>query len=268
MRDYVSDEWRGILRYNHLDDFTALWDREFEWFEPPNRRRGGWSGVCRYEMPLPRGGTRGVFIKRQENHITRTPLHPLGMPTFLREMRNILRFKQHNIPALEPVYFAHRRVDGNLRAILVTEALDGYVPLETMVQQWQQSGWPKRQQRLRIMDAVADVMRAMNQHHLQHNCFYPKHIFLRFDDNGDVSVRIIDLEKVKWRLFAYAARFRDLYTLNRHSQAWSRTDRLRFFLRYLQLEHLTPAAKLFWQRIARRTLMKGRVRPPRPVGNI
>ena len=73
-------------------------------------------------------------------------------------------------------------------------------------------------------------------------------------------MRIIDLEKAKRRLFRYPAVFRDLYTLNRHSQHWSRTDRLRFFLIYLQLDRLTPAAKSLWRNIGRRTIKKGRLR--------
>jgi hypothetical protein len=259
MKDYLADSWREILQHNEVDSFTALWSVDAGWFEAPNQRRGGWSGVSRYELQLPQGGTRGVFLKRQENHITRTVFHPFGMPTFVREMRNILRFKNCHIPALEPVYFAQRRIDGDLRAILITEELAGYTPLHDMVLNWQQQGWPSRQTRRQLMQEIARVMRRMNDHHLQHNCFYPKHIFIR-RDNGKFSVRIIDLEKAKWRLFRHRARFRDLYTLNRHSQAWSRTDRLRFYLEYLQLSRLTPEAKALWRAIARRTVKKGRIR--------
>lgn len=263
MKDYFPDKWRQILRHNHLDTFESLWELEAGWFEPPNKRRGGWSGVSRCELELPGGGKTAVFLKRQENHITRTLQHPFGMPTFLREMANILLFKQAGVPALEPVFFAVRKVDGDLRAILCTEALDNYEPLEKLVSRWSEQGWPERAERRRLMQAVAQVMRQMHARKIQHNCFYPKHIFVRFD-GAQINVRIIDLEKAKVRIVRRFAAFRDLYTLNRHSQSWPRTERLMFFLMYLGLQRLNQDAKKLWRSIARRTEVKGRVQLQSP----
>jgi len=103
MKDYLSEQWRPILRHNNLDSFVCLWSVDAGWFEDPNERRGGWSGVSRCELELPEGGRTAVFLKRQENHTTRTLLHPFGLATFVREMRNILMFKRARVPALEPV---------------------------------------------------------------------------------------------------------------------------------------------------------------------
>ena len=257
MKDHFPDHWRAILRHNNLDSFESLWDLQVDWFEPPNQRRGGWSGVSRCDLELPEGGKIGVFLKRQENHITRTLLHPFGMPTFVREIQNILLFKKASIPALEPVYFAVRKVDGDLRAILCSEALDGYEPLENLVNHWSTEGWPDRKNRQRLMEAVASVMSRMHDHKIQHNCFYPKHIFVRFTETS-IDIRIIDLEKAKVRILRRYATFRDLYTLNRQSKAWTRTDRLRFFLIYLGRKHLDHDAKELWRKIAHRTVIKGK----------
>lgn len=257
MKDHFPNQWRDILRHNNLDSFEKLWDLQLDWFEEPNQRRGGWSGVSRCDLDLPAGGKVGVFIKRQENHITRTLLHPFGMSTFIREIENILRFKQAAIPALEPVYFAVRKVEGDLRAILCTEALDGYEPLEDLVERWSREGWPDRKSRKPLMEVVASVMAKMHDHKIQHNCFYPKHIFVRFTEAG-ISVRIIDLEKAKVKTFRRHASFRDLYALNRHAMYWSRTDRLRFFLLYLGRKRLDPEAKELWRRIVTRTAIKAK----------
>jgi hypothetical protein len=258
MKDHLPDQWQAVLRHNKLDSFDALWNLEAGWFEPPNKRRGGWSGVSRCELALPEGGTATVFLKRQENHATRTLSHPFGMLTFIREMQNILLFKQASIPSLEPVYFAERNVDGNRRAILCTEALDGYQPLENLVQCWLTEGWPERAVRRRLMHAIVKVMRQMHLHKIQHNCFYPKHVFVRFTGD-EISIRIIDLEKAKLRILSRFATFRDLYTLNRHSLSWPRTERLRFFLMYLGLKRLNAEAKTLWRQIEKRTMSKGRV---------
>jgi tRNA A-37 threonylcarbamoyl transferase component Bud32 len=177
------------------------------------------------------------------------------MSTFIREIQNILRFKKAAIPALEPVYFAVRKVEGDLRAILCTEALDGYEPLESLVERWLKDGWPDRKNRQRLMEAVASVMARMHDHKIQHNCFYPKHIFVRLSET-ELSIRIIDLEKAKVKMFRRHASFRDLYALNRHANGWSRTDRLRFFLLYLERERLDREAKLLWRKIVKRTIRK------------
>jgi hypothetical protein len=257
MKDYCPEKWLTILRHNDLDSFDQLWSLDVEWFEPPNQRRGGWSGVSRCELDLPDGGKIAIFLKRQENHITRTVLHPFGMSTFVREIQNILRFKKASIPALEPVYFAVRKVDGNLRAILCSAALVGYEPLENLVERWSTEGWPDRKNRQRLMGAVASVMSRMHDHKIQHNCFYPKHIFISFTD-AEIKVRIIDLEKAKVKILRRFASFRDLYALNRHARYWSRTDRLRFLLIYLGRKSLDRDAKELWRKIATRTEVKGK----------
>ncbi|MCK4509713.1 MAG: hypothetical protein KAU27_14290 [Desulfuromonadales bacterium] len=257
MKDHFPDHWREILRHNNLDSFEKLWNLELDWFEEPNQRRGGWSGVSRCDLELPEGGKVGVFLKRQENHITRTVLHPFGMSTFIREIQNILRFKKASIPALEPVYFAVRKVEGDLRAILCSEALDGYEPLENLVKRWSTEGWPDRNTRQRLMEAIASVTSRMHGHKIQHNCFYPKHIFVRLSETA-INVRIIDLEKAKVKILRRYATFRDLYALNRHSQGWSRTDRMRFLLIYLGRKRLDCDAKKLWRRIATRTQVKGK----------
>jgi len=107
------------------------------------------------------------------------------------------------------------------------------------------------------MEEVASVMVKMHEHKIQHNCFYPKHIFVRFTGSS-LDVRIIDLEKAKVKMFRRHASFRDLYALNRHAQGWSRTDRLRFLLLYLGRKRLDREAKELWRRIVTRTAIKAK----------
>ena len=113
MNDFVAADWVDALRAGGLDRFESLWALQAEWFEPPNHRRGGWSGVARIELPGPDGRPTGLFLKRQENHTRRTFRHPLhGEPTFAAEIRNILATQQAQVPSLEPVYYAQRKQDG------------------------------------------------------------------------------------------------------------------------------------------------------------
>lgn len=263
MKDYINERWRPILAHSGLTDFNALWQLEADWFEEPNRRRGGWSGVLRYELPLPEGGTRAIFLKRQENHKARLWSHPVrGAPTFLREFHRIMLFRRRGIPSLEPVYFAMRTVGKDERAILITEELTGFVSMEDRVQRWLKEGAPARSIRRRMLAAIAALLRNMHVHGIRHNCFYPKHVFVRLDAEGNAEARIIDLEKSRWHPSRTVCAIRDLYNLNHYSLMWSRSDRLWFLKSYLQIDRLTPFAKWLWRAVAARTHRKKRHQPP------
>lgn len=260
MPDFIAHDWKPLLDVNGLGDFEAIWTLDIGWFEAPNERRGGWSGVSRCELELPEGGSTGIFIKRQQDHVYRSLQHPVrGMLTFAREFANLQRYRSLCIPTLEPLYFAVRKGGGHRRAILVTRELSGYAALDRCVECWDVEGFPELPRRRELITRVAAAAASLHRHHLQHNCFYPKHIFIGEVDGG-VDVRIIDLEKTKWRLSKARASLRDLDTLNRHSPGWSRTDRLRFLLDYYRQDRVDARVRKTWQRLAARQRSKQRSR--------
>ena len=266
MKDYVNDRWRSILTHNSLSDFESLWRLKAPWFEEPNHRRGGWSGVSRCELSLPEGGVCAVFLKRQENHRARLWSHPIhGAPTFLREFNHIMHYRRCGVPTLEPVYFGMRKIGEDHRAILVTEELTGFVSMEDRVQVWRKEGAPSRRVRLGMLREIAKLLRGMHTHGIQHNCFFPKHVFARVNPDSSVDVRVIDLEKSRWRPSKTVCAIRDLYTLNYHSMCWSRSDRLWFFKQYLEIERLTSFAKWLWRTISARSIRKRRIREQAPL---
>jgi len=246
MQHYLADNWRLIFEHNGLRTFDDFWRREIEWFEEPNYRRGGWSGVGRHELKSPEGGTVAVFVKRQENHVTRTWRHPLrGMATLQREFDNLLGFQSNQLPAPAPLYFAVWQVDGNLRAVLITEELTGFRSLESWTEEWIRDGWPPVAARRRVIEAVAKVVRRMHAHRFQHNCLYAKHIFVKPAASGEVEVCVIDLEKARRRWLRRLAVHRDLDTLHRHTPGWRRADRMRFLVAYLQVKSARMARPLW-----------------------
>lgn len=259
MADYVSESWRRALDINHLNSFDALWQLQAEWYEAPNQRRGGWSGVARYELPQPDGDARVIFLKRQENHKIFSWRHPVaGVPTFLREFQHIEHYRACGVPTLEPVYFAMRRTGEGHRAILATAELAGYSSLEDCLRQWQERGAPPVSVRRRLIEKIAALARTMHAHRIQHNCFYPKHLFVRISPDGDADVRVIDLEKSRWRPFAIFCTLRDLDTLNRHARELSRNDRLRFLKAYLQTDLTTAPVRKLWRHLAVKSTKKHR----------
>jgi lipopolysaccharide kinase (Kdo/WaaP) family protein len=257
MKEYWNDQWQEIFFANKLDSFDAIWNLDTEWFEEPNKRRGGWSGVIKVDLDTPEGKTC-VFIKRQENHITKTWLHPIkGILTFEREFKNILQMKNRDLPVMEIVFFAQRNIDNNRQAILITKALTDYIPLES--ERFLSSGdlIKNVSHKKQLLIAVADAVRSIHRYHFEHNCLYLKHIFVKPVGNS-WDIKIIDLEKLKWRLFKRKAVFRDLYTLYRHARGWYPKDHVTFFKLYAQENKLSAKSKKLWRAIEDRVLLKSR----------
>ena len=248
-RDYVSSEWRETLKANGLESFERIWPVDEEaWFEPPNHARGGWSGVTRQTLSMPDGGQVGIFVKRQENHVYRSWrrfFRPTA--TLEREFRNCQRFRELGIPSMEPIYYSERKVDGKLRAILITRELEGYHSLDSA--EYRPIRQIERSERRHLIASLADSIRQMHAHHFQHTCLYPKHLFVKKNPDGTLDARFIDLEKTRWLPFRRWIATRDLDSLQRHAEGWSQTDRLRLFLAYRQEKKLSPASKRLLQAI-------------------
>lgn len=259
VREYLDKNWRAILEGNRAGNFEQLWQLDLDnWFEPPNQRRGGWSGVTRTELTLPDGGKVGVFIKRQENHGYRSWQNLFRLSaTFEREFLNLRQFGAQGISTLEPIYFGQRKIDGKLRAILITKELAGYQPFDAAgYQPITNIDLPRRK---RIFASVGAALRHLHANHIQHNCLYLKHIFVRENPDGSVDTRLIDMEKAKLRPLQHFIAIRDLYSMHRRAEGWSHTDRLRLFLAYRQEARLSVESKKLLRAILRRMRAKGRI---------
>jgi len=253
MQDYLADNWTALLEHNGLNSFDDWWQREADWFEEPNHRRGGWSGVSRVELKDKDGAIRTIFLKRQENHVARTFLHPLkGIPTFIREMHNILLLRDAKVAALTPIYFAARNIDGAQRAVLATEELDGFIPLDTV-----DRAALTIKQRNKLIKSVAELIQRFHAQRLQHNCLYAKHVFIK-KTGTDFESRLIDLEKTKPRFLKDTGMKRDLDSFNRHAHGWSRTDRLRFLHYYLSAAGLELRLAEIWSLLVRRQVQRSK----------
>lgn len=257
MKEYIASEWKSILQFNALGSFDEIWDLEAGWFEEPNERRGGWSGVSKIKLKTKESGTVGVFLKRQENHNTKSWEHPIrGIPTVYKEFKNILRLLKKDVPTVEPIYFSYRFVNGSCHAILMSKELEGFESLDTAVYARDGELMQDSVQREQVMFAVAKAMRNMHEHHFRHNCLYSKHVFVRSVED-EWGVKFIDLERSCWNLFKQNASLRDLYTFARRITGWGRKDRLRFFQMYMQEKKLSPKSKLFWRKIDRKIKRRG-----------
>ena len=215
MTDFVADADRALLERNGLADFDALWNLHLDAVDEPNTSGGGWSRVFRLDCE-----GQGFYLKRQSNYLTRTLHSPLGEPSFAREFRNIQRYQQLGIPALEAAFFGERKVPGERRAILMTRALDGWNDLDSLLAQWPQL---TEQQQQAIVLACGQLARQLHALRQVHGCFYPKHIFLQAD--GDAyRAQLIDLEKTRPLLLGQRDRVKDLEPLLRRAHVWSESE--------------------------------------------
>lgn len=212
-----------ILQGLNSSQFDSLWAGKHDWYEEPNYRRGGWSGVCKMQLDGAEGPVE-VYLKQQFRHSYRSFLNLFRkQPTALREYLNIQRLQAYGIPTVDVVLFG---VEDD-KAILATKALDDY----QAVDQLDISGLSIHQRRA-LIRAVALCIKKLHQHRFQHNCLYPKHIFVRQNADG-WSVKLIDLEKMKRRWRADSAMHHDLDTLYRRSlHLFNQHDRLCFLRTY------------------------------------
>lgn len=201
--------------------FERWWQARGEWVEAPNQRRGGESGVQRLHSktgPL-------FYLKRQTGHLYRSWLHPLGRPTVLRELHAMRALQRLGIRVPALVYGAAQQQAGQWRALLVTEALEGFISLE----QWYASAAQQRDTPLNrcMLQQLAAMLSRLHRAGWQHGCLYPKHIFIKSHapgDGGGVEVALLDLEKSRRRLFSRSASRRDMGQLFRHRDGMPAAD--------------------------------------------
>ncbi|MFL1526899.1 lipopolysaccharide kinase InaA family protein [Pseudomonas sp. O230] len=211
MTDFLAAEDRALLERHGLGTFDALWARQLDAVDEPNTVRGGWSSVFRLDLE-----GHGFYLKRQSNYQMRTLHAPFGEPSFAREFRNISRYEKLGIPALKAVFFGQRRVEGEVRAILLTRALDGWDDLDSLLRRWSELSGA---QHSAILQACGKLARRLHAARQVHGCFYPKHIFLQATGDG-YQAQLIDLEKTRPLLLGQRDRVKDLEPLTRRAPEW------------------------------------------------
>ncbi|KHK63570.1 MULTISPECIES: lipopolysaccharide kinase InaA family protein [Pseudomonas] len=250
MIDFLAAEDRALLERHGLDSFESLWACKLDAVDEPNTLGEGWSSVYRLELE-----GQGYYLKRQSNYLTRTLSHPFGEPSFSREFRNISRYRQLGVPALQAVFYGQRKVNGEVRAILLTRALDGWDDLDSLLGRWPTLAAGQRTAILQVCGHLAQRLHGMRQ---VHGCFYPKHIFLKATAGG-YQAKFIDLEKTRPLLFGQRDRVKDLEPLLRRARAWNDDDVRQMLSAYLeQSTHSAVVDKWMARLTARRSHKEAR----------
>lgn len=231
-----------------MASFEAIWQHEVAWFEPPNERRGGWSGVGTMTLQANQHAPLRLFVKKQQNHGRKTLRRPIaGEPTFRREFQRLKFLESQAFAAPKVVFYAEDLA--TRRAILITEALENYAPLDQVTVQLFEHRDRAAQQRL--LHAVAAAIRRFHSLGLVHRALYPKHIFVKNADTAP-EIAIIDLEKARFSPFFLWRAYFDLSALHRHATSWQSAQRMRFLFSYLNTSKLNFWNKLWCKALLRR----------------
>lgn len=223
----------GPMNESNDRQFHHWLDLEGEWVEPPNRRRGGSSGVIRHQ---PESGPT-LYIKRQEGHLFRSWRYPLGRPTCLREARALAHFQALGIRVPVLRFFGLRK-EKLWKGILVTEALpEGFVSFDDFYRQGEiTADGPER--RAAVVEALAATLAHLHRHRWQHCSLMTKHLFVRVFEPADTQARataeiaLLDLERARRQPLAMRAARRDLRFLFTHLPYWSAEEWRRFDRHY------------------------------------
>ena len=254
---FQSTHYQAIFALNQLHDFGAIWAREIDWFEAPNERRGGWSGVGKLLLQSDNGQTLSVFVKKQQNHGRFSLRNPIaGEPTFRREFEHLTFLEKRAFDAPRVVLYGEQSFTQagkqQTRAILITVELAGFIPLDVLSHQIAAEKTISAEKKRVLLASIAAKLRCFHQLNLMHRAMYPKHIFVA-TANTTPQVALIDLEKARFSPVFWNNAYFDLAALNRHAQHWSRTQRLYFFMQYCQLPRLTVFSKWLCRLIVKRS---------------
>jgi hypothetical protein len=260
VKPFVAQRHRAMLAHHGLHAFADFWGLPWDWVEDPNKRRNGWSGVSRHVFLENEVGRFSIFVKRQENHNFRSLCHPFGRPTFFRDLRNIRRMEEINVPTVEPVFYGERREGNKLQAVLATIALEGHSELNSLFRD-PSLPLPVRQA---ILRRLADVVLLMHRHHLQHNSLAGNHVLVKLAEDGTFDLRILDLEKTRRNFMPVDCAVRDLEKFVRHTPTLTTDEHAEFLLQYARhYSHArrTKLVKQINQRLHRKCSKKGMAVP-------
>ena len=170
-----------------LDEFQRWWATEGDWVEEPNERRKGMSGVQRIE----RDG-KTLYVKRQVAHLFHSLRYPFGRPTIVREIQVIDELAAAGVIVPKIVYGKALQINGEWRALLVTEDMKDFVSIGDWYEQNMHLDCSP-EVKAEMFKQIAVAFKKMHSVNRQHGCCYVRHIYVK--SRGEVLAGFLDLEK-------------------------------------------------------------------------
>ena len=244
----TTPEWHALLSAHHLHTVAGVYDLKEA---AQIIKRGESSAVLRVQLR----GTQAHTLIIKKYWVTKpSQLWSgfwrgtfMGRPKVRREFENLARLRAWGMDAPSPVaYGEERRCRWLTRSFLISECVAEPLPLDLFIRDHLPSLPPEERRRTRreLIDHLADYTRRLHTHHFVHHDYFWRNIIL---SGGSLSrFFLIDAHKGgQWPSWAeQASRAKDLATLDAPApHFFRRTERLRFFLRYVGHASLTDEDK-------------------------
>jgi UDP-glucose:(heptosyl)LPS alpha-1,3-glucosyltransferase len=249
----VNDTYLHLLKANLLDSFEAFMSCGSSLLKDKGRR-----AIHRIELPPPE--RTGIYIKRHLRGSTCDAIKAMmkgarpSSPAAV-EWRAIAALNAHHVRTMEAIACGEsNRFPWRHPSFIATAEVKGN-RLEDYVHFLRGKFHEKRC----IISELADTVRKMHRAGFNHRDLYLSHIFLEEKEKVNRIV-LIDLQRVQRKASAFNRWVvKDIAALNYSSPSSvvTRTDRMRFLLRYLGRKHLGGEGKRLAKRIERKT---GRIR--------
>jgi len=231
--------FRDSLERAGLLDLESLGRKEFEWFETPNKRRGGWSGVSRIVLKTKSDVSEPVFLKIQQNHFYRSWRNAfLKKLSYTREFHAIRQLQHITSCVPEIIMHAEWKQNGARMCVIMSKSLDEWQSLAHWL-----ARRPGREDIYRVLTALADTLRPIHQASWAHFGLFQKHIFVRKGDEGDYKIKLIDFEKARKTILARQSVIEDLSRFLRHSKNLDDEVKIFFLQSYFQTQSFRPSHK-------------------------
>lgn len=223
---YIAPHFQAF--WGQRDLFETLWTLPRNWFEPPNERRGGISGVVKHTLTNTAGKSWQTFIKFQSGAVYRSRRFPwCHQPTYRREKDFLIAMQKYGVNIPDLLYYGEHGLD----AILITSSLERYQDLDETLAKLG-TGLEFAQKRQAIITKLSENLLSLHRQKLRHGCLYPKHILVSPVDQPQTDVRFIDIEKSRRYWLARAAMVKDLDQLCRHSEQLTADEKKQIFSAY------------------------------------
>lgn len=240
----ISTQWKAQLEKAGLLDLEAVANRQFDWFEPPNHRRGGWSGVSRIILnpeALPEDQVP-VFLKIQQNHWFRAPNNFFRRQlTFVRENESMTQIAPVVSCTPEVLLFGQWTSGPDTGAVIITRALDGWHPLNGWLQGKNSLVPPDQTTLLKVFESIASTSRLLNNAGWVHLSFSAKHLFVRPNNDSAYDVCLIDYEKCRRHLSSGYRTIKDCSHFMRHTPLMTDALKREYLKFYFQTDVFSPA---------------------------
>ncbi len=192
-----------LLRKAGIERFDDLWNLPRDFIEPPNKRRGGWSGVITLSPPAINGEEPlKLYVKRQENQPRYSWRHPLGQLTYAYELKALLRWHERHYPAIHWAGYGFRKKGRDAQGIMVTVSPPGnYRSFST-------TKWDADELPLEVFRNAGECLYRFHREGWQHGALYPDHTFM---DRQSGELLLIDLERSRRQWIKERAVYNDFY---------------------------------------------------------